>query len=183
VAWARGCRSRDKGPALTLAGAAVMALGLVTTVLLPGLTIGLSNRLYGASSVGTAMVLTGLVVTLWHRRRTVGIAVGTALVALCAFGQVIALRAAHRGGEDVLAMLRFLPTSMADPAEARFLIAPRPERDGFYAVDNFFGLYPYKLTYPDGGGSLRLAADQAEYEDPEPGEVRITWEEILGDGP
>lgn len=183
IAWARGCRSREKGPALTLAGAAVMALGLVTTVLLPGLTIGLSNRLYGASSVGTAMVLTGLVVTLWHRRRTVGVAVGTALVAVCAFGQVVALRAAHRGGEDVLAMLRFLPTSMAEPAEARFLVAPRPEHDGFYAVDHFFGLYPYKLAYPDGGGRLRLAADQAEYEDPEPGEVRITWEEILADPP
>lgn len=183
VAWLRGCRSREKGPALTLAGAAVMALGLITTVLLPGLTIGLSNRLYGASSVGTAMVLTGLVLTLWHRRRTVGIAVGAALVALSVFGQVISLRAAHRGGEDVLAMMRFLPTAMADPAEARFLIAPRPEHDGFYAIDNFFGTYPYELAYPDGGGSLRLAAEQAEYEDPRPGEVRITWEEILGERP
>ena len=183
VAWARGDRGRGRGPALALAGAAVMALGLVTTVLLPGLTIGLSNRLYGASSVGTAMVLTGLALAVWHHRRTVAVGLAGALVALCVVGQVITLRAAHRGGEDVLAMMRFLPTSMADPANSRFLVAPRPEHDGFYAVDHFFGFYPFKLAYPDGGGNLRLAATAEEYEAPEPGEVRITWEEILGRAP
>jgi len=183
VLWYRGDRGRDRGPALALAGAAVMALGLVTTIVLPGLTIGLSNRLYGASSVGTAMVLAGLVLTVWRRRETVALALATALVVLCVIGQVVALRAAHRGGEDVLALLRYLPAVADDPANTRFVVAPRPEHDGFYAVDNFFGTYPYELTYPGGDGGLRLATDPDELEAPEPGEVPITWEEVLGEAP
>lgn len=183
VAWVRGDRARDRGPALVLAGTAVMALGLITTVVLPGLTIGLSNRLYGASSVGTAMVLAGIGLAVWHRRPAAGVGVAMAVVALCVAGQVVALRAAHRGGEDVLALLRHLPRVVADPANTSFLVAPRPEHDGFYAVDQFFGVYPFKLTYPDGDGNLRVAADQAEFERPEPGEVRVTWEEVLGRTP
>lgn len=183
VLWWRGDRDRGRGPALALAGAAVTALGLVTTVLLPGLTIGVSNRLYGASSVGTAMLLVGIVVTVWRRRETVALGLATVLVVVCVVGQVISLRAAHRGGEDVLALLRHLPTVADDPANARFVVAPRPEHDGFYAVDNFFGTYPFKLTYPDGQGNLRLAVDPDELEDPEPGEIPITWEEVLGEAP
>lgn len=183
VLWYRGDRGRDRGPVLAVAGGAVMALGLVTTVLLPGLTIGLSNRLYGASTVGTAMVLTGILLALWHRRASVALAAAAALVLVAVAGQVIALRAAHRGGEDVLALLRYLPTVADDPANTRFVVAPRPEHDGFYAVDNFFGTYPYELTYPGGDGGLRLAVDPDELESLEPGEVGITWEEVLRDRP
>ncbi|MBL8775225.1 MAG: hypothetical protein JNK12_04820 [Acidimicrobiales bacterium] len=181
VAWWQGDRGRDRGPTLVLSGTAVMALGLVTTLLLPGDTVGLSNRLYGASAVGTAMVLTGIALTVWHRLRTVGLALAVSLVTLCVVGQVIGLRAAHRGGEDVLALLRHLERISDDPADTSFLVEPRPEHDGFYAVDHFFGVYPYRLTYPGGDGTLRLAIDTDEFEQPEPGEVQVRWDEVLGD--
>ena len=164
---------------MVLAETAVMALGVVSTLLLPGETVGVSNRLYGASAVGTAMVSTGIVLAVWHRLRTVGVALAVGLVTLCVVGQVIGLRAAQRGGEDVLALLRHLERISDDPADTRFLVEPRPEHDGFYAVDHFFGVYPYRLTYPDGGGNLRLAIDTDEFERPEPGEVQVRWEDVL----
>lgn len=183
VAWLRGDRSRGRGPDLVLYGTAIMALGLVTTLLLPGDTIGLSNRLYGASSVGTAMVLTGIVLAVWHRLRTAGVALAVGVVAVSAVGQFVALRAVHEGGEDVLALMRHLDRIADDPANTSFLVEPRPAHDGFYAIDNFFDLYPYRLTYPDGSGSLRLAADTEEFEHPEPGEVPVTWDEVHAGGP
>lgn len=183
VAWLRGDRARGRGPDLALYGTAIMALGLVTTLLLPGDTIGLSNRLYGASSVGTAMVLTGIVLAVWHRLRTAGVALAVGIVAVSAVGQFVALRAVHEGGEDVLALLRHLDRIADDPANTSFLVEPRPAHDGFYAVDNFFDLYPYRLTYPDGSGSLRLAVDTEDFEHPEPGEVQVTWDEVRAEAP
>lgn len=179
VAWARGDRGRTRGPALVLYGLVVMGLGLATTVLVPGGTVGLFNRLYGASSVGTAMLLVGIVLTVWRRLRTVGAALAIGLVSLCVVGQVIALRAVHDAGEDVLALLRHLEQISDDPADTSFLVEPRPEHDGFYAIDQFFGLYPYKLAFPDGRGNLRLAADSDEFDQPEPGEVQVRWEDVL----
>ncbi len=183
VAWVRGDRARGRGPDLVLYGTAIMALGLVTTLLLPGDTIGLSNRLYGASSVGTAMVLTGIVLVVWHRLRTAGVALAVGVVAVSTVGQFVALRAVHEGGEDVLALMRHLDRIADDPANTSFLVEPRPEHDGFYAIDNFFDLYPYRLTYPDGSGNLRLAVDTEDFEHPEPGEVPVTWDEVRADAP
>ena len=181
VLWYRGDRGRDRGPALALAGAAVMALGLVTTIVLPGLTIGLSNRLYGAPSVGTAMVLAGPVLTVWRRRRPWRWR-WPPLVVLCVIGQVVVLRpptGAARTSWPCCGTCRRSPTTWRTPASSS-----RPPRARRLLPRSTTSSAPIPTSHvPGGDGGLRLATDPDELEAPEPGEVPITWEEVLGEAP
>lgn len=178
VAWVRGDRDRDRGPVLALAGVVVMALGLCLVVAAPGGLYGLTNRLYGASSVGTAMIWAGIGVAAWHRARSPAVAGAAVLVALAVFGQVVALRSAHQAGADVDALVAAI-AARPDATTAQFVIAPQPKRNGFYAIDHWFALYPYKRAFPESTGSLRVA-ERTDDLDVRPGEVVLSWDEVLG---
>lgn len=181
VAWLRGARSRADGPALAIVGTVVMGLGLVVAVAFPGGLYGLSNRIYGASSVGTAMVLAGIGLFLWHRARIVALVAAVILVAICAAGQFVALRAAHQAGEDGVALIRYLGATAEHPEDTSFLVEPRPEHNGFYGIDNLFDLYAYRLTWPDGAGDVQIASTQEEFSNPAPGQVTVTWAQVRGE--
>lgn len=178
VAWLCGDRSRATGPVLGIAGAAVMVLGLTLVVAVPGGLFGLSNRLYGLSSVGAAMILVGIGVLVWHHLRTAAVVVGVAFVVLVAAGQFVALRAAHQAGDDATALLRYLDTAAESPETTSFLVEPRPEHNGFYSLDYLFDLYAYRLTYPNASGELVIAATPEEFLAPAPGQVSITWDQV-----
>lgn len=180
VAWLRGDRSRATGPILGIAGAAVMGLGLTLVVAVPGGLFGLSNRLYGLSSVGAAMIMVGIGVLVWQHLRTAAVVGGVALVVIAAAGQFVALRSAHQAGDDATALLRYLDTAAERPEATSFLVEPRPERNGFYGLDNLFDLYAYQLTYPAAQGELVIAATQEEFLAPAPGQVTITWDQVHG---
>lgn len=181
VAWQRGDRGRERGPTLAVAGTVVMALGLTLAVAVPGGLFGLGNRLYGASSVGTAMIFAGICLFLWYRLRTAAVAAAVTLVVVCVAGQFVALRAAHQAGEDGAALIRYLGTAAERPEDTRFLVEPRRDHNGFIGVDNLFDLYPYRLAYPNGSGELQLAETQEEFLSPAPDQVTVTWAQVLGE--
>lgn len=180
VAWLRGDRSRGTGPILGIAGAAVMVLGLTLVVAVPGGLFGLSNRLYGLSSVGAAMIIVGIGLVVWQHLRTAAVLGGVALVTIAAAGQFVALRSAHQAGDDATALLRYLDTAAEHPEATSFLVEPRPERNGFFGLDNLFDFYAYQLTYPAAEGELVIAPTQEEFLAPAPGQVTITWDQVHG---
>lgn len=183
IAWLRGDRSRRTGPLLAIAGAAVMGLGLTLVVAVPGGLFGLGNRLYGLSSVGAAMIVVGIGVLLWQHLRTAAVVGALAFVAIAAAGQFIALRAAHEAGDDAVALIRYLDTAAEQPENTSFLVEPRPQHNGFYAIDNLFDLYAYQLAYPHAQGELVIASTQEEFQAPAPGQVTITWAQVRGEEP
>jgi hypothetical protein len=181
VLWLLGDRDRDRGPSLALVGVVVMALGLVLVVAVPAGLYGMTNRLYGASSVGVALIFVGIGQTVWHRARVLAAAGAVALVALCLVGQLAATRGATRAGQDVAALIDHLRT-FEDPANTVFVVELGPDRNGFVGIDHWFDLYPYKLAFPEGTGNLEVAPT-ATTPNVGPGEVLVTWDDVLGGSP
>lgn len=181
VLWLAGDRDRGRGPSVVLAGAAVMALGMALLLVSPPTGLyGLSNRFYGLSSVGTALVFVGIGLTVWQRSRGLAVAGAATLAALCVVGQVVATRSAVQASDDMVALIRHIGTEYDDPAETRFMVEPPLDRNGFNGGDHWFARYAFDLAYPEGVGRMRMAEDHDEFSRPEPNEVVITWEEVLG---
>ena len=79
------------------------------------------------------------------------LAAAVILVAICAAGQFVALRAAHQAGEDGVALIRYLGATAEHPEDTSFLVEPRPEHNGFYGIDNLFDKKaPFIQSWTDG---------------------------------
>ncbi len=127
VAWLRGERDREAGPALVLVGLALLvALGAWIAIVLPIGSHGVVDRLYAVSTIGSAFVLVGLY--RYVHARHAGVAVGAAvlLLACCVAGTFVALRSWSDAGADAVALLRHLEREHPDAAAQRFVVGPGP---------------------------------------------------------
>lgn len=186
VAWVLGTRRWTDGPPLVLAGLAVWVLGLVYLVSTPDFVsvgdYGWVDRLYAASSLGSAMVLVGLGQLVWRHARAAAVAGAVALGVLCLYGQAVALTAWSDAGRDVVALMDELGRVADDPAETAFAVGPSlPPRNGVYAVETVSATYALFLAHGEGGGSVFIAngPNEFDYRVREEARVPIEWPAFL----
>lgn len=182
IAWWRGDRGPDDGPALVLVGIVVTALGLVVSFTLPIRSFGSSDRLYAASSVGAALIVAGVVVWAWrHWRVATGVATA-GLVLLGAVGTFVSLRSWSEAGADGAAVLAALGRASAHPEDEDWVLGPAPVTPGQVIVlQSWDGSLALRAWYGEGAGSVRVVAGPGEFHPDAPTDRLVTWEELLGD--
>jgi len=177
VAWVRGERRAAQGPPLVLAGLAIIAVGSPAVFTLGAGSLGFADRLYGVTTIGSALVVVGVATWCWRRSETLaGLAVA-AFVALCLVGQVVQLRAWSDAGADIVALLDYIE-AQPDPDSTVWVIDAAPVHDGVVGASSPTGgaNHAYRLVYPEpDGGRLRIG-----YGEPPDGAVVLTWDEVLG---
>ncbi|MBL8778924.1 MAG: hypothetical protein JNK12_23550 [Acidimicrobiales bacterium] len=186
VAWLRGARSWQEGPSLVLAGLAVWGLGLAYLVSTPDFVDvgdhGWVDRLYAASSLGSAMVLVGIGVFVWRRQRMVALVGAGAFAALCLYGQAVALGSWSDAGQDVVALMDELGRAVEDPGATSFAVGPSlPPRNGVYSLETVSATYALFLAHGDRGGSVFIAnhPDEFDFRVREEARVPIEWPAFL----
>jgi hypothetical protein len=181
VAWIRGERGRDQGPSLVVAGGLLMALGVPAAFTLPSGPLGFADRLYGITTIGSALVLVGITMWMWRRTRTLATVGVVTLLSVCVVGQVVAMSSWSRAGDDVVALLRHIDEQPSSGSTV-FLVEPGPlNRNGVIGASSPFGgaNEAYLLRYPDATGQLFIADGETTLE----GEVVvIDWADVLDGG-
>lgn len=186
VLWATGDRrARSGGPGLVAVGVGVMAAGLWVVFNFEMSVLGLANRLYGVSSIGAAIIVVGIVTTMWRRHQVLASLAAVAFGVVCLMGQMTSFRAFSDAGHDVVRVMDYID-AQPNPDSTDFVIGPTP-----FLRDGIPGMYSpdggardaYYLRYPDGTGSLTVANSADEFVATEGDEVLLTWRQILGEGP
>lgn len=196
VAWVKGERDRETGPALVLAGIALMAIGGWVGFTLPIGSHGQNDRLYAASSIGSALVVVGIIRYAWVRshaslpsHRVARFAIGsgvTLFVLVCLVGQRISLGSWIQAGDDAVAALHYIEAnSDGDPGASHFVIGPtRIYRNAVGGIQNGDGKWALRLTFGDeGGGTLRIPDTPDGFVQQTPDEVLVEWSEIVPNPP
>lgn len=201
VWWVRGDRARGAGPSLVVAGVGVLGLGLFVSFTATTGVLGFNDRLYAVSSVGAAMMLTGIGVFLWRRVPVTTIAVAAVVVLVAMVGQFVSLRSWSQAGADVVALMDYLERTYPDAASTNFIVGPTPRyRNNVIGASSPYGGADsaFRLTFPDAGPPCALLADRttvppdtctgslviansAEEFTPTPwGESLVDWSRVLG---
>lgn len=196
VAWVRGDRSRDTGPALVVAGGVVMALGAWVGFTLPLGSYGQNDRLFAATSIGAALVMVGIARFAWdrsgaadpsHRPARLAVGAGGALfVALCLVGQHISLGSWIQAGDDAVAAMHYIEAnSEGDPGASHFVIGPtRIYRNAVSGLQDGDGKWALRLTFGDeGGGTLRIPDTPDGFAPQTDDEVLVEWGAIVPNPP
>jgi hypothetical protein len=180
VAWVRGERRAREGPPLVLAGLAIMAVGSPAVFTLGAGSLGFADRLYGITTIGSALIVLGVATWCWRRSETLaGLGVAT-FVAVCLLGQVVSLRAWSDAGADIVALLDHIE-AQPNPDSTVWVIEAAPVHDGVVGASSPYGgaNHAYRLIYPEpDGGRLRIGYEG----EPPDGAVLLTWDEVLGGG-
>ena len=178
VAWLRGERDLEAGPALVLDGLVLMALGAWIAIVLPISSHGVVDRLYAVSTIGSAFVLVGLY--RYVHARHAGVAVGAAvlLLACCVAGTFVALRSWSDAGADAVALMRHLEQEYPDAASRRFVVGPEPiYRNGIAGVTAGHDKWTGWAWFGTRDGRVRVTTDADE---PRDGETAVRWDDVLG---
>lgn len=196
VAWLRGARGRDDGPALVVAGLVIMALSAWVGFTLPLGAFGQNDRLYASSSIGAAIVVVGVVRHAWLRlgagdpaRRGARLAIGAgvgAFVLLCLVGQRISLQSWLRAGDDAVAVVDYVQTNAeGDPGASHFVIGPeRIYRNAVTGIQSGDAKWVFRLTFGDDAtGTLRVADTPADFVPRTDHEVLVEWADVVPDAP
>lgn len=187
VAWVRGRRTWDEGPSLVLLGVVVWVGGLLVLVSTPRWVqageFGLTDRVFGLSSVGSAMVLVGVLQALWRRARPAGVVWAGGLVGVCLLGQYVALHSWSAAGEDARAMLDHLQTVAVHPNATTFLVGPDyPGRNNVISLEADAVYFAHKIRYPPGNSGTVTFFNDA-YLPLVPDQVMVVWPDISDDLP
>ena len=201
VWWVRGDRARTDGPSLVVAGLGVLALGLFVSFTATTGVLGFNDRLYAVSSVGAAMMLTGLGIFLWRRLPVTTIALTGLVVVLASVGQFVSLRSWSQAGADVVALMNYLERTYPDAGGTNFIVGPSPRyRNNVIGASSPYGGADaaFRLTFPDAGppcalladrttvppdtctGSLVIANSTEEFTPTPWGESLVDWSRVLG---
>lgn len=196
VAWVKGERARETGPTLVLVGIALMAIGGWVGFTLPLGSHGQNDRLYAASSIGSALVVVGIVRYAWvrshaslpsHRLARGLISAGVvAFVLLCLVGQRISLGSWIQAGDDAVAALSYIEANAeGDPGASHFVIGPtRIYRNAVSGIQNGDGKWALRLTFGDeGGGTLRIPDAPDGFVQQTDDEILVEWGEIVPNPP
>lgn len=126
--WLAGDRRWNGGPALAVSGMALMALGLATinsTAAAMDLTeTGSVDRLFTTSSIGAAVLLAGIGLTVYERHRHLAWAGAVALVAIAVIGNVHSARTWTDAGRTAERLVGALGDASPDPADTHFVVTP-----------------------------------------------------------
>ena len=195
AAWLRGERSRDSGPTVVLAGMVLMAIGSWVGLTLPLGSHGQNDRLYAASSIGSALIVVGIIRYAWDRshaslpshrlaRGVIGAGVGMFLL-VCLIGQRISLGSWIQAGDDAVAAMHYIDAHSDDPAASHFVIGPtRIYRNAVGGIQNGDGKWALRLTFgEEGGGTLRIPDTPDGFVQQSPDEVLVEWGEIVPNPP
>lgn len=196
VAWVRGERDRERGPTLVVLGVVLMAIGGWVGFTLPLGSHGQNDRLYAASSIGSALVVVGIVRYAWVRSHAAlpspglaRFAIRAAVVAfvfVCLAGQRISLVSWIRAGDDAVAALHYIDANAeGDPGASHFVIGPtRIYRNAVSGIQDEDGKWALRLTFGDeGGGTLRIPDTADAFVQQSPDEVLVEWRQILPSPP
>jgi hypothetical protein len=190
VVWLAGQRGRDEGPSLVVVGLLLMGVGLPVAISVGVTSLGFGDRVFGISSIGSALVLVGVGTWLWARSRTLARVGAAALLVVCLVGQLVALRSWGRAGDDVVALLDYVD-GLPDPAHVHVWVTPGPlSRNGVLGVSSPVGganeafLRRHPEADPDGPnegepptGSVTIA--DAPTTPPPEGALVVTWDQVL----
>lgn len=184
LAWALdrpGARGRDRGPTLVVAGLVLLALGLGAGFGIDLGSVGVADRLYAFSSIGSAVVVVGLGRWLAARERRALLPAAAAL--LCLVGQVVALGSWSRAGQDVEDLIAAIERDLDDPAAATVAVGPEvPDRNGVRGLSGGETAWVVALRFgPDRGGEILVAHDQAQLDELAPrADLVLTWDAVAG---
>ena len=186
VRWVGGHRRWDEGPSLVLAGVVVWASALVVLVALPlwiaSPEYGIADRVFGLSSVGSAMVLVGLGAMVWRRRRPAAVAVGVAFCVAALSGQYVALHAWSDAAADAEDLLTALGDAAPEPHLVNYAVGPGyPSRNSVAALDPDSVYFAHKLRYGGGPGTVAFFEEYAAPLDPS--KVTLWWADVSDDLP
>ena len=180
VAWVRGDREREGGPALVVDGLVVVALGAWITVVLPIGSHGVVDRLYAVSSIGSAFVLVGLYRYLHARHAGVAVGAAAALGLLLVVGTFVGLRSWSEAGGDAVALMRHLEREYPDAASRRFVIVPEPPyRNGIAGVTAGHDKWTGWAWFGTRAGLVRVATGPDDAT-PQDGETVVRWADVWG---
>jgi ElaB/YqjD/DUF883 family membrane-anchored ribosome-binding protein len=194
VWWLAGERGHRDGPSLVVAGLGVFLLGLVVSFTATTGVLGFNDRLYSMSSIGAAMMLSGLGVFLWRRVPMITAGLTGLLLIAVVVGQLLSLQSWSQAGGDVVALLNYLERTYPDPAHTNFIVGPSPRyRNNVLGASSPFGGADsaFRLTFPDAGppcepapaecqASLVIAASAEEFVPTDRGETLVDWSRVLG---
>ena len=186
VAWVRGRRGWDEGPSLVLLGMVVWAGGLVVLVSTPlwvqAGEFGLTDRVFGLSSMGSAMVIVGVGQYLWRRVPPVVVVGAVGLVGVLLAGQYVALHAWSQAGDDAVAMLDHLAEVSDTPNETVFMVGPDyPVRNNVISLEADAVYYANKHVNGPGAGNVTFYVDP--FTALVPGQVLVPWSTVADDLP
>lgn len=192
VAWLRGERDRESGPSLVLAGIALMAVSAWVGFTLPLGSHGQNDRLFASSSIGSALVVVGIVRFAWDRSHaslpshrvarglvSAGVA---AFVGVCLIGQHISLGSWIQAGDDAVAVVTYVRgNAEGDPGASHFVIGPtRIYRNAVAGIQNGDGKWALRLAFGDeGGGTLRIPDTPDDFVRQRDDEVLVEWSQVL----
>lgn len=184
VLWALGDRRWDAGPALVGIGLAMMALGYVTmssnNAALDATETGSMDRLFSASSIGSAFVLVGIGLTIYQRRRRLAIAGAAVLVAIACLGTVSSARTWALVTDQAEALGPYLGRVSDDPANTRFVVTPDyPWFRGVTGHTTWTASAMLHQRYGPGEGYVTMLGDHTG--PIEADEVVVDWSEIEPD--
>ena len=197
IAWVRGERSRESGPTLVLAGIALMAVSAWVGFTLPLGSHGQNDRLFAASSIGSALVAVGIVRFAWDRShaslpshrvaRGLIYAGAAAFVGVCLVGQHVSLGSWIQAGDDAVAAVAYVrENAEGDPGASHFVIGPtRIYRNAVAGIQDGDGKWALRLSFgEEGGGTLRIPDTPDRFVQERDDEVLVEWSEVLpGDPP
>lgn len=187
VAWLRGRREWSQGPSLVLLGMVVWVGGLLVLVSTPQWVqageFGLTDRVFGLSSLGAAMVFVGLGRWLWNLSPPAAVVVGVGFGAVCLIGQHVALQSWSEAGDDARAVLDHLERVAQYPNRETFLVGPDyPGRNNVISLENDAAYFAHKMRYPPGNeGTLSFFFDV--FQQQVPGQILVPWSTIDHDFP
>lgn len=192
VAWLRGERGRESGPTLVLAGVALMAVSAWVGFTLPLGSHGQNDRLFAASSIGSALVVVGIVRFAWDRShasqpshriaRGLVYAGVAAFVGVCLIGQHISLGSWIQAGDDAVAAVAYVRDNAdGDPGASHFVIGPtRIYRNAVAGIQNGDGKWALRLAFGDeGGGTLRIPDTADDFVQQRDDEILVEWSDVL----
>jgi len=194
VAWVLGERGRQEGPSMVVAGLLLVGVGLPVAFTLGVMPLGLEDRVYGISTIGSALLLVGMGTWLWRRSRTVATVGGVLLLAACLVGQVVAMRSWSRAGDDVVALLRYADDRPESEATHLHVVPGPLNRNGVVGTLSPTGganeafLLRHPGADPDGPGVGEPATGSVTIADgsgapPPEGSVVVPWTQVLAHQP
>lgn len=180
LAW-RGRGEAGSAPWLVLTGLAVMALGLAPFVLKwPAAYRGQADRNFVVSSVGSAMVWTGIGWLVWQRTRVGASVLGAGFAALLLSTNVTYQADWSAVALQTPAMLRAVQCRYDGEPPAGLGVGPTvPGRGGVRALHWFFLQDATRVVL---GRPLEfdLTESDQEWRD-RPEELQVTWDELLAE--